>query len=83
MLDNAGDRSEEERECLAIAKAMGMLLHIAVRGDPGKLLSILGATTEHILMGIEDPDEREELTLEFLETLADHMGFRTDRAANR
>ena len=83
MLDSTDDRLEEERECEAVARATGMLVAAAVQGDPGKMLAILGAVTERALMNIADPDEREELTLEFLETLAEHMGFKADRAPNR
>ena len=80
MLDNVGDGLPEGYEdCLSIAKAALTLITIGVNDHHGKLLSILGAMVEMALQHIEDPDERSEVTLEVLQTLADHMGLGTRR----
>ena len=80
MLDNVGDGLPEGYEdCLSIAKAALTLITIGVDDHTGKLISILGAMCEMALKHIDDADERDDTTIEFLQMLADHMGLGTRR----
>ena len=88
MLDNAADGPLPEgyEDCLSLAKAALTMLTIGVQDDAGKLLAVLGAMAEMTLKHIDDPDERAEITMEFVQTLANHIGLSTqreDRASHR
>ena len=75
-LDNAHDGLPEGYEdCLSLAKAALTLLTIGVDDDPGMLIAILGAMCEMTLKHIDDKDERDAVTMDFLQMLADHLGL--------